>query len=46
MCKLCENKISQSWSGLMSLKGIENKNIKYSHFLVNKMHSFISNLIY
>jgi len=45
MCKLCEYKIQTAWSGLMSLKNVPNSNLKFSHFVVNKMHNFVSNLI-
>lgn len=46
MCKLCEHKVQTAWSGLMSMKNVSNPNLKFSHFVVNKMLNFVSNLIY
>lgn len=46
MCKMCEFRITQAWTGLMSLKDVPNANLRTTHFIVHKMKTFISNLMY
>lgn len=45
MCKMCEFRITQAWTGLMSLKDVPNANLRTTHFIVHKMKTFISNLM-
>mmetsp|Transcript_57052 Transcript_57052/g.48141 ORF Transcript_57052/g.48141 Transcript_57052/m.48141 type:complete len:98 (-) Transcript_57052:533-826(-) len=46
MCKMCEFRITQAWTGLMSLKHVPNSNLRTTHFIVHKFKTFISNLMY
>ena len=45
MCKMCEFRITQAWTGLMSLKDVPNANLRTTYFKVHKMKTFISNLM-